>query len=74
VVEVRERVRIPEEEDGVLLPVRSQFPSPVVNFTAKRRMSRSAPAAPRSPAKGENRTKTPVFLPVFPEIFARVYS
>jgi len=40
---------------------------------AKPRMSRSASAAPRSPATVEKRTKRSVFLPIFEKILARVY-
>ncbi|MPM34134.1 hypothetical protein SDC9_80716 [bioreactor metagenome] len=41
---------------------------------AKPRMSRSASAAPRSPATVENRTKASVFLPTSLKIFALVHA
>ena len=40
---------------------------------AKPRMSRSASAAPRSPATVEKRTKRSVFLPTSEKILALVY-
>ena len=57
---------------GVLLPTRSQLPSSVYIFTAKPRMSRSASAAPRSPATVEKRTNRSVFLPTSEKTFAFV--
>ena len=40
---------------------------------AKPRMSRSASAAPRSPATVENRTKQSVFFPILEKMEALVY-
>ena len=58
---------------GVLLPTKSQLPSSVYIFTAKPRISRSASAAPRSPATVEKRTNKSVCLPTSENTFAFVY-
>ena len=59
--EVGEFVGVAHEEDRRV--VADQVPSSVENFIAKPRTSRSASAAPRSPATVENRQKHSVFLP-----------
>ena len=61
-----------KKKTGVLLPTRSQLPSSVYSLTAKPRMSRSASAAPRSPATVLKRAKRSVVLPGS-KTLARVY-
>src|SRR5690625_2893522 len=51
----------------------SQLPSSVKKRRAKPRMSRSASAAPRSPATVENRANISVCLPIWEKILAREY-
>ena len=63
-----------KKKTGVLLPTTSQLPSEVKNRMAKPRMSRSASAAPRSPATVEKRMKSSHWLPSAEKIAARVSS
>src|SRR5690625_1536379 len=61
------------KKTGVLLPTMSRLPSSVYMRTAKPRLSRSASAAPRSPATGEKRMYRSVSLPTPLETAAVVY-
>src|ERR1700731_1599983 len=61
-----------KKNTGVLLPTMSQLPSSVYNLSAVPRISRSASAAPRSPATVEKRANIGVCLPISEKIFAFV--
>src|SRR5690625_1100634 len=61
------------KKTGVLLPTMSRLPSSVYMRTAKPRISRSASAAPRSPATVEKRMNRSVSLPTPLKTAALVY-
>ena len=58
---------------GVLLPTMSQLPCSVKNLSEKPRTSRSASAAPCSPATVDQRDSTSVCLPTSEKRSAQVY-
>jgi hypothetical protein len=73
VVQVGEFEGIPEKEDGSVVPDQVPVPFFRVELDRKTLISRSASAAPRSPATVEKRMKRSVVLPTSENMFAFVY-
>ena len=71
VVQVGELQRVAEEEHRRVVADQVPVAFLGVELHAKPRMSRSASAAPRSPATVEKRANSSVFLPTSEKIFAR---